>query len=201
VAGAAEMLLWSLPGGLWLVLIGWFLAGAAQSETTGTLASSAFSGLTVSDVMTPDPETGAGWTTAQHFIDQVAGWSRQSAFPVLDIDGGLWGVITRRMLARVPGPERPARRLDGLAIPVPAQYLATPADPAGPLLSRRPLAGEVAAVVLAQGRVVGLVTVADIRQAVNRAMLRAGTDARPGIRAGAGEPAGWQGLPSGAPES
>ncbi len=82
-AGTAEMLLWSLLGGLWLMLIGWFWAGAAKSETTATLASAALSGLTVSDVMTPSPATGAGQTTAQHFIDQVAGRSRQSAFPVL----------------------------------------------------------------------------------------------------------------------
>ncbi len=44
--------------------------------------------------------------------------------------------------------------------------------------------------MLAHGQVVGLVTMADIGQAVNRASPRAGTDARPGIQAGAGEPAG-----------
>jgi Zn-dependent protease len=182
VAGAAEMLLRSLVGGLWLMLIGWFLAGAARSEATGTLATSAFSGLTVSDVMTPNPGTGTGWNTVQYFIDHVAGWSRQSAFPVLGTDGGLCGVVTRRMLARIPGPDRSSRRLDRIAVPVPAEYLAAPADPAAPLLTRRPLAGEVMAVVLAQGRVVGLVTVADIGQAVNRASLPADAAARPGIQ-------------------
>ncbi|HEY1324094.1 MAG TPA: hypothetical protein VGF32_27800 [Streptosporangiaceae bacterium] len=53
--GAAERLLWRFLGGLWLILIGWFLISAAGAERRFTTASSAPDGVRVADVMTADP--------------------------------------------------------------------------------------------------------------------------------------------------
>jgi len=50
---------------------------------------------------------------------------------------------------------------------------AAPGDPARSILDRPPLAGEVAAVVLAQGRVVGLVTTRDLDWRIRRARMGA----------------------------
>ena len=63
-----------------------------------------------------------------------------------------------------------------MALAVPSPYLAAPEDPAGPLLTRLTLGGEVVAVVLAAGQVAGLVTVTDLQHAVRRDRL---TTARP----------------------
>jgi hypothetical protein len=61
-----------------------------------------------------------------------------------------------------------------VALAVPPGYRAAPDDPAGPLLTRRPLGGQVAAVVLDGGRVMGLVTVGDLRRALRwRTLARA----------------------------
>jgi Zn-dependent protease len=163
--GAAELLVWAAWGGLWLMLIGWFLISAADAERRFTAATSALEGVRVADVMTADPHIAHGWITVQDFIDRVAPWSRQDAFPVVDLDGSLAGVVVTDLLARIPPVDRVEFRLDRVALAVPPSYLAAPQDPAGPLLARRPLGGVVLAVVRAGGRIVGMVTVTDLRLA------------------------------------
>jgi Zn-dependent protease len=164
-AGLAELLGWRNPGGLWLILIGWFLISAASAERAAAAAAAALRGLRVADVMTDDPELGPAWGTVQDFIVRTAARSDQDAFPVVDPGGGLVGLVWTEQLARIPLDDRSTLRLGQVAVAVPAGYLATPDDPAGPLLTRRPLAGQVVAVVLADGRVTGLVTVAGLRRA------------------------------------
>ena len=172
--GLADVLFFAnLLGGLWFVLIGWFLQSAAGAEAAATIAGSALQGLRVADVMTPDPEIAPAWNTVQDFAERVAAHTRQSAFPVIGFDVHLAGIVTTDALARIHPAERNVLRLDQVAIAVPPEYLTAPDDPAAPLLTRPPLAGEVAAVVLEHGRVVGMVTAADLNWVVRRARLRA----------------------------
>jgi hypothetical protein len=65
--------------------------------------------------------------------------------------------------------------------------VASPEDPAAPLLSRPPLAGDLTAIVISDGRITGIVMVTRLRQIVRREALRA--HPRPGNRP-AGEIAG-----------
>lgn len=175
--GAAEALLWDVLGGLWLMLIGWFLISAADAERRTAATTSALAGVRVADIMTADPQVAPGWITVQDFAGRIAAWSRQDAFPVVDWGGSLVGVVVTELLARIPPGDGAGLRLDRVALAVPPSYLAAPEDPAGPLLTRRPLGGEVVAVVLAGGQVVGIVTVRDLRQAV----LRRGLTTAPAV--------------------
>ena len=115
-----------------------------------------------------------GLVHRQDFIERVAARSRQDAFPVVDWAGTLVGVVVTGLLARIPAARRAELRLDQVALAVPPPYLAAPTDPAAPLLARRPLGGEVLAVVLADGRIAGMVTISDLRQAVRWRGLAAG---------------------------
>ena len=162
------VVLWDVVDSLWLMLVGWFLISAAEAERRTAVAASALAGMRVADVMLADPQIAQGWITVQDFADRVAAWSRQDAFPVVDQAGRLVGVVVTEQLARVPRDTRQTLRLDRVALVVPPPYVAAPEDPAGPLLTRRPLGGEVMAVVLADGQVVGMVTADDLRQAVRR---------------------------------
>lgn len=174
-AGFTELIALRSLGGLWLALIGWFLITAATAEQQAATAKAALAGVRVADVMTPHPELGSGWETVTGFADRVAMWSRQEAFPVAGPDGALIGIVLASQLARIPPADRDRRRLDQVALPVPPGHRAEPDDPAAPLLSRSPLGGDVAAVVIADGQVVGLVTTSDLRQALR---WRAGVSAR-----------------------
>ena len=172
--GVAGLLLGAAWGGVWLMLIGWFLISAASAERGAATAASALDGVQVADVMTPDPQVAPGWFTVGDFIDRVAARSRQEAFPVVDWAGTLAGVVVTGLLARIPPARRADLRLDQVALAVPPPYLAAPTDPAAPLLARRPLAGKVLAVVLTDGRIAGMVTLSDLRQAVRWRTLASG---------------------------
>ena len=167
VLGVAEVLLTrDLVGGLWLVLLGWFMTSAATAEQTAAAGRALLAGVRVADVMTPDPDMAGGWLTAAESIRQLGGRSGQTAFPVIGPGGGLTGIITVTQLSRVPAPSRDRVLLRQLAVPVPEEYLASPADPAAPLLSRDPLCGEVMAVVEDDGHITGLITAENMRQAL-----------------------------------
>jgi hypothetical protein len=79
--GAAGLLFWNVLGGLWLMLIGWFISSAAGAEKRAAVVTSALDGVRVRDVMTADPQLAPGWSTVGDFIDRVAASSRQDAFP------------------------------------------------------------------------------------------------------------------------
>ncbi len=167
VLGMADVLLTSdLVGGLWLVLLGWFMTSAAAAELAATTARALLAGVHVADVMTPDPDLAGAWQTVGQFVRQLGGQSAQTAFPVIGPSGQLTGIVTVTRLSRVPARSRDQVSLRQLALPVPADYLASPADPAAPLLSRDPLGGAVVAVVAASGHITGLVTAENLRQAV-----------------------------------
>ena len=168
--GVAETFTLSYLDGLWLLLIGWFLISAAAAERQAATARAALAGARVADVMAPHPELASGWHTVAEFTNEAA-QSRQEAFPVIGFDGELAGVVLTSQLARIPPRERPGLRLDQIAVPVPPGYRAAPDDLAAPLAGRAPLGGEVAAVVLADGHVTGMVTVSDLQQALRRRRL------------------------------
>lgn len=171
-AGVAELLLLRSFGGLWLMLIGIFVASAATAEASAETANAALGGLRVRDVMTPDPAVGPAWARVSEFIDRVALQSAQTVYPVVGFDGALVGAVSLDVISRVPPSARAGTSLQQVAVRVPPSHIAAPGDPAGPLHARTPVAGELHAVVEDEGRIVGLVTAQDLREAVRRSRLR-----------------------------
>jgi hypothetical protein len=72
-------------------------------------------------------------------------------------------------LARVPPASRASTTLGQIMPPVPPASH----DPAAPLLGRPPLADDLAAIVISDGRIDGIVTVTRLRQIIRREALRA----------------------------
>lgn len=169
--GVIELFAWHNAGGLWMMLIGVFLAAAASAEGAAEAAASALGDMRVRDVMTPNPATGAGWMSVSDFVDRVALHSAQTVFPVIGFDGALIGIVHLDMLGRLPESVRAVTRLQEIVLPVPPAYHARPDDLARALLTRPPLARELLAVVTEEGRVVGLVTAGDVRQVMRLTQL------------------------------
>lgn len=167
ILGVVEVLLTrDLVGGLWLVLLGWFMTSAAAAEQGAAAARALLAGVRVADVMTPDPDLAPAWLTAAEFIGQLGMRSGQTAFPVIGPGGGLTGIVTVARLSGVPVHSRADVRLGQLGVPVPEEYRVDPADPAALLLGRAPLGGAVVAVVEEDGRIIGLVTAENMQQAL-----------------------------------
>jgi Zn-dependent protease/predicted transcriptional regulator len=80
--GFTNVLGGSLIGGLWLVFIGWFLAGAARSSYQQLLVKQALSGVTVSQVMTSDVPVVDADTSLRQFVDETLLRYDYSCYPV-----------------------------------------------------------------------------------------------------------------------
>jgi Zn-dependent protease len=88
--------------GLWFLLIGWFLNNAARASYQQLLVRSAFEDVTVADVMRRQaqvvpPDLGLDQLVRDYFMQ-----SDQQAFPVVDGDGRLLGLVELDHVRAVP---------------------------------------------------------------------------------------------------
>lgn len=171
--GVVQAVLLAWLSGLWLALIGWFLINAARAEAVGLAARRALSGLRVRDVMTPHPDVAPGWHSVGSFAWGTALLSRQTVFPVVDPAGAPLGFVVLDTLAAVPPANQGATRIDAIAIPVPADRVFALDDDVVAALEHLALAGELVGLVVDEGRVVGMLTTADLARVMRQAPLRA----------------------------
>lgn len=169
ILGVLMFLVGMTGDGLWFVLLGWFVMVAARAESAQTTLTRSLSGVTVADLMTPHPDTVASWACVADVADRVALTSRQTVFPLLDLDACPIGVVTLDALGAVPPPMRSTTRVAALAVPVPA--VLAPGDPADGAIKAL-LAGSGAVLVVQDRRLVGMVTHDDLNRALRQAPLR-----------------------------
>jgi Zn-dependent protease/predicted transcriptional regulator len=162
--------------GAWLAFIGWFLLGAATAEQRYVAARQALAGLRVSDLMTPDPITVPSDHTLGEFIDDVAWERRHTTYPVMD-DGHVAGLLAFRCVSSVPRDQWDARNVQSCMIPAAEVPTLRPDTAAIDALVE--LSGSTAnrGVVLDGGRLVGILSAADLARA-----LEAGPRRRRGAR-------------------
>ncbi|MFJ8358159.1 site-2 protease family protein [Streptomyces sp. NPDC093984] len=166
-AGFAAVLFAGNLSGLWSALIGWFLISTATAEARQAELRSALHGVPVSRVMTWDPVTvPTAMTTAQFLADTPFDRFRHSAFPVLAPDGGVAGLVTAGAIRDVPPHARPTTTIGEVMRPLPDIETAAPGDMVVDLLPRLQESRERRALVLDDGRLVGIVTLADISRVV-----------------------------------
>jgi Zn-dependent protease len=161
-------------GGLWLVLIGWFIAMAARAEEQHSRVSGALTDVRVRDVMTPDPTTVPPGLTVDRFVSDVVFRHRHSTFPVVDGDGRPVGLVTLRRVKEVAPAERATTLVDRLACPPEEIPLARPDDALVDLLPRMAGCTDGRALVVDEaGRLVGLVSPTDVTRRLELGDLRA----------------------------
>ncbi|TDC47213.1 CBS domain-containing protein [Micromonospora sp. KC207] len=157
--------------GLWLALIGWFLIGAAGMEERHARMGSALRGVRVADVMTPQPQTASGDMTVADFVDHYLFAYRHSALPLTD-DGRPVGLVTLDRVRGIPAEARSATTLAEVACRADQLVLADPDEQLTDLLPRLSECADGRALVVAGGRLVGIVSPSDISRAVQRGSLR-----------------------------
>ncbi|WP_424527941.1 site-2 protease family protein [Sphaerisporangium viridialbum] len=170
--GGMELILLGWTGGLWMMLIGWFLASAARSEGLVRAAHEGLKGWRVRDVMTTSPDVAPAWQDIDDFITVVALRSHQTVFPVVDFGGHSAGTLSLEALTAIPPEQRQDRRIATVARPLPPDHLLSPDDDAARILEPSAGTGELMAVVAEAGHVVGMVTTADLTRALQQAVLR-----------------------------
>ena len=177
--GVAEVVFVRNLGGLWLALIGWFLMLAARAEDSDGGLQDALRGLRVEDAMTSPAVYGSTSQTVDSFIDSVARRHPHPAYPVLDAEGRLAGIVTLSNLAQVDAPHRPNVRLDAVQVPLWKVTVLDPGaslvEPAQKLLGDGHNGHRIAPVVSNQ-TLVGVLTVGDVNRSLEMASLQARTD-------------------------
>ena len=167
-------LLYPGVGGLWFLILGWFLINAARAEQTQATLQHALGDIRISSVMTRDPVTAPAEATVSEILDDYVLRTRHSAFPLEDAAGRPAGLITLGRLRTVPPAGRATVRAGEVGCPMDEVVRAAPDDRLVDLLPRLNSAGDARALVLEGDRIVGLVTSADVARAVELASLHPG---------------------------
>jgi Zn-dependent protease len=154
-----------VTGGIWLAFIGWFLFQSADAEAAQRVTEDRLRGLRVRDVMSADPVSVPADMTLADFVDDVVWRARVSTYPVVDGRTPI-GLLPFASVAEVPRQrwhettvEECMVRMDD--VPVLAPSLAVTdalGEVAGSRLRR--------ALVVADGTLVGIVSITDLLRAI-----------------------------------
>jgi Zn-dependent protease len=90
-----------MPGGLWLMLIGWFLLTAAQASYQQAGLQQILSGIKVKDIMTRDIVALSPVMTIDEAVNNYFLRYGYGGFPVVD-DGKLLGLLTLKEVKNIP---------------------------------------------------------------------------------------------------
>ena len=151
--------------GAWLAFIGWFLLQAASAEARYVLARQALEGLRVRDLMAVDPVTVTPDLTLGEFMDDVVWQRRHTTYPVVE-DGTAVGLLPFNCVVQVPRREWDERHVRDCMLDREQVPLLRPDEPAIDALGELGQAGVSRALVLADGRLVGLLSISDLARAL-----------------------------------
>jgi len=154
----------SLVSGVWSVFLGWFLLSAARAEEAGGLIRQALAGVTVAQVMTPNPVQASDDISVEDALHGYILASRHSTFPTHDAAGRLSGLLTLTALKNVAPGARPTTLIKQIICPVDKVYSAGPADSISSLLAVSNGCSEGRSLVVDGGRLVGIVSPSDINR-------------------------------------
>jgi Zn-dependent protease/CBS domain-containing protein len=158
--GVLLLLFAASPGGLWLIVLGFFLSAAAQAEASLATTRSALAGLRVRDAMIPEPETIAPDLTVAEFLDGPFARTRHAAYPV--VRNGAVGLLSYRDAALVRPDLRDRTRVEELAVPAAEALVLAPDDELGDATLELSQTRLRRALVLDETRLVGLLSMTDV---------------------------------------
>ncbi len=160
----------SLIGGVWSVFLGWFLLGAARSEEAGGLIRQALSGISVREVMTPNPVQAPDNISVEDALHGYVLASRHSTFPTHDAGGRLSGLLTLAALKNVAPEARATTLIKDITCPLDSVSTAGPADPVTNLLGVAEGCSEGRTLIVDNGRLVGIISPSDISRLLQRSL-------------------------------
>ncbi len=146
-----------IPGGLWLILIGWFLYSAAQTSYQQSALLEALSGVKVEDVMVKDvviidPHMSVDETINGYFLRYGYG-----GFPVIEGDK-LLGVVTLKEMMCVPRKDWNSVKISDIVPSYAARLTVFPKESAAKALEMMVTEDKGRLVVMNEGKMVGLIT-------------------------------------------
>jgi Zn-dependent protease/CBS domain-containing protein len=167
---ASFLIAGNLIGGIWSVFLGWFLLSAARAEEASGLIRQGLSGISVAQVMTPDPVQAPDDISVDDALHGYVLASRHSTFPTHDAEGRLSGLLTMAALKNVAPDARRTTLVKQVICPLERVSTASPADPVTNLLGASEGCSEGRTLVVDGGHLVGIVSPSDINRLLQRSL-------------------------------
>jgi len=157
LTGAMSLLRGASVGGIWQILIGWFLKEAAVNAYRQVRLDETLSEVTVGDAMvknvdTLPAETSVAEAAREHFMRTGYG-----AYPVVRGDQVV-GLLTLRDVLKMSPEERETTSVQGAMIPLRDELVAAPGDPVLEALARMSGSSLGRLLVLDDGHLVGVLS-------------------------------------------
>jgi CBS domain-containing protein len=147
--------------GLWLAVIGWFVLMAGRAEEQRVVVEGVLAGTSVGQLMTLSPITVPAHSTLQDVARSLAGTARHTAYPVAGPEG-IVGLLRFGSLIDHPPETWAGTGVDECMLPLDVVPQLAPDTKALEALDEL-TAGDVGrALVVDQGRVVGILSVTDL---------------------------------------
>ena len=170
--GLVELLFLEGLGGVWLMMIGWFLTTAATAEEQHARVSGRLANVRVADVMSPDPTTAPASIPVDRFVEEYVFPNRYSTFPLTEDGDTPAGLVTLKRVKRVPVGERSSTAVRDVACPMDEIPVVGPDEPLADVLPRMAGCSDGRALVVEDGRLVGLLSPTDVMRHLEVAELR-----------------------------
>jgi Zn-dependent protease len=168
--GALEFIGGSATG-LWLVVIGFFLVGAAGAQATSAQVRAVFSGVNARSLMSTPVVAVPAEISLERAVGDYFLPHRYTAFPAVDIDGRLLGLLTLQAAEAVPRQQRATRQVADIIDRDPALSV-TEEEDVSRLLERPAFARVGRAVVVNARQVpVGLLSITDVQRSIRASRL------------------------------
>jgi Zn-dependent protease/CBS domain-containing protein len=170
-AGLAELVFLRSFGGVWLAFLGWFLLQASAGEARAIAAREALGGLRVGDLMVRDPATARQDMSLGRFMDDVVRSRRFTTYPVVD-DGHAVGLLPFRCVAEIPRSEWDERAVRDCMLRLDQVPVLTSDDGLLDALEKLDASEVSRALVVDNGRLVGLLSATDLARVLERGRPR-----------------------------
>ena len=150
---------------IWFGLIGWFIASLAGQAYRQQLLRSRIEGVKVSRIMTPTPEYVDGQLMLDQLVQRYFLGARHSRYPVMN-EGAIVGLVTLPDVKEVARADWPFVRAIEITSTNLSELTVAEDAPVDGLIARLAKDKPGALLVVGEGRLVGIVTRADVLELI-----------------------------------
>lgn len=151
---------------IWFGLIGWFIASLAGRAYQQQVVRSAVEGVTVADIMSHEPEYVSGDLSIEQLVHDHFLGRRHSRYPVMH-EGAIVGLVTLPAVKQVDRADWPYVRTIDVTDRELDKLIVSDTEPVASVLARLAAERPGALLVVADGRLIGIVTRADVIHAIS----------------------------------
>jgi Zn-dependent protease/CBS domain-containing protein len=153
-------------GGLWFILIGWFLQNASVRGYEQVAVKSALQGMKAKDLMTTDFETVHPGLPVQRLVDEYILKKRERVFLVTGLEGGLEGIICLEDVKATPREKWPEATVGEIMTPRDELHAVGPEADGNEILARLTAKDVHQLPVMDGDKIAGIICRTDVLRAI-----------------------------------